>query len=125
MIPRIAARITALFLTLALAACASPPQSANEKLKPMVGASEAALVAGMGRAPDATVQTAEPGVRVLQWQRDKNYAVPNALLFYQYAGGTTRPIANSPFGIVDGCITEWTVKNGVATGYRWSGFDCP
>jgi hypothetical protein len=129
MIPRIAARLAAFSLTLslalALAACASPPQSANEKLKPMVGASEAALVAGMGRTPDATVQQADPSVRVLQWRRNKNYAVPNALLFYQYAGGTTRPIANSPFGIVNGCIAEWTVKDGVATGYTWSGFDCP
>ena len=125
MISRIATRIAALSLAVALAACASPPQSANEKLKPMVGSSEAALVAGMGRAPDATVQQAEPGVRVLQWRRDKNYAVPNALLLYQYSGGTTRPIANSPFGVVDGCTAEWTVKDGVATGYRWSGFDCP
>lgn len=120
MVPKIAA----LFLTLALAACASPPQSANDKLKPLVGSSEAALVAGMGRAPDATIEQAE-GVRLMQWRRDKNYAVPNALLFYQYAGGATRPIANSPFGIVEGCTAEWTIKNSVATGYRWSGFDCP
>lgn len=42
-----------------------------------------------------------------------SYAVPNALLLYQYSGGTTRPIANSPLGVVDGCATAKT------------GFDCP
>jgi len=118
-------RIAAFSLALVLAACTSPPEAAYDKLKPMIGSSEAALVAGMGRAPDATVQQAEAGVRLLQWRRDGNYAVPNALLLYQYSGGTTRPIANSPFGIVGGCVAEWTVTNGVATGYRWTGFDCP
>lgn len=44
-----------------------------------------------------------------------SYAVPNALLLYQYSGGTTRPIANSPLGIVDGC----------AASRRQAGFDCP
>ncbi len=119
-------RLATLFLSalLALGACSSPQQAANDKLKPLVGSSEAALVAGMGRAPNATVEQAE-GVRLLQWRRDKNFAVPNALLFYQYSGGTTRPIANSPFGIVEDCVAEWTVKDGVATGYRWLGFDCP
>jgi hypothetical protein len=118
-------RLAALSLALTLAACASPQQSADDRLKPMVGSSEAALVAGMGRAPDATVQQDEAGVRLLQWRRDKNYAVPNTLLLYQFSGGTTRPIANSPFGIVGGCVAEWTVKDGVATGYRWAGFECP
>lgn len=118
-------RLAAFALILTVAACTSPPQSANDRLGPLVGGSEAALVAGMGRAPDATVQQAETGTRLLQWRRDRNYAVPNALLLYQYSGGTTRPIANSPLGIVDGCVAEWTVRDGVATGYRWTGFDCP
>lgn len=117
-------RLATLSLVLALGACSSPQQAANDKLKPLVGSSEAALVAGMGRAPNATIEQAE-GVRLLQWRRDKNYAVPNTLLLYQYAGGHTRPIADSPFGIVEGCVAEWTVKDGVATRYRWLGFDCP
>jgi hypothetical protein len=41
-----------------------------------------------------------------------SYAVPNTLLLYQYSGGTTRPIPNSPLGVVDGCR-------------RQTGFDCP
>ncbi len=118
-------RLAAFFLILPLAGCASPQPSADDRLKPLVGSSEASLVAGMGRTPDAVVQQPETGVRLMQWRRDSNYAVPNSLLFYQYAGGSTRPIANSPFGIVQGCVAEWTVKDGVATSYRWSGFDCP
>jgi hypothetical protein len=49
----------------------------------------------------------------------RSYAVPNALLLYQYSGGTTRPIANSPLGIVDGCAVQ------EVAGRRRTGFDCP
>ena len=45
-----------------------------------------------------------------------SHAVPNALLLYQYSGCTTRPIANSPFGVVDGCAPERAAS---------TGFDCP
>ncbi|TAJ88424.1 MAG: hypothetical protein EPO10_15585 [Reyranella sp.] len=79
-------RLAAFSLVLALAACASPQQSADDRTTPLAG---------------------------------RSYAVPNALLLYQYSGGTTRPIANSPLGVVDGCAAE-----GVASPRR-TGFDCP
>jgi hypothetical protein len=70
-------RLAAFSLILTTAACASPQQAADDKLKPVT-----------------------------------SYAVPNTLLLYQYSGGTTRPIPNSPLGVVDGCR-------------RQTGFDCP
>jgi len=83
MISRLAAFSLVLAFTLALTACASPQQFADDGMRPVAGGS---------------------------------YAVPNALLLYQYSGGTTRPIANSPLGIVDGCAAERSVR---------TGFDCP
>jgi hypothetical protein len=86
MIFRIATLFLAAAFTFTLAACASPEQSADEKMPSVAG---------------------------------RSYAVPNALLFYQYSGGTTRPIANSPLGIVDDCAA------GQSADRRRTGFDCP
>jgi len=118
-------RVAAFALFVALAACAGPSRTSDDRMTPLVGGGEASLIAGMGRPPDAGELRTDDGARLLRWRRDMNYAVPNALLPYQYAGGTTRPIADSPFGIVGGCVVEWTVRDGTATGYRWTGFDCP
>ena len=93
-------------------------------MKPLIGASESELVAAMGRAPDASLQP-EPGVSILQWRRDKSYAVPDKLLFYQYSGSAIRPIAHSSTGVVhETCVAEWVVQQGVARAYRWQGSGC-
>ena len=98
--------------------------SLDARMKPMVGASEPALVAAMGRAPDVASQTAA-GARLLQWRWQKEYAIADHMLGYSYAGGVIKPIPNTSTGTVrDACLAEWTVENGVATRYRWQGNDC-
>jgi hypothetical protein len=102
----------ALMAAVLVGACANVDLDA--RLKPMVGASEPALLAAMA-----------PGVKVLQWHWQRSYAIPDRLLAYSYAGGTIRPIAHTPTGIVrDECVAEWTVEQGVATRYSWIGNDC-
>ena len=109
-------------LLLAGACAGSDPLDA--RMKPMLGATEPALVAAMGRIPDSSSQ-AGAGTKVLQWQWRKNYALPDRMLVYFYAGGTIRPLPNTPDGIVsDHCLAEWTVENGIATGYTVSGKGC-
>ena len=104
-------------------ACAGT-SSLDARMKPMVGASEPALLTVMGRAPDSSAE-ATPGVRLLQWRWQKEYAVPDRMLGYSYAGGTIRPIPHTATGTVrDACLAEWTVENGVATRYRFEGNDC-
>jgi len=108
---------------MALTACPGPT-AIDARMKPMIGVSEETLIARKGRAPDASLQP-EPDVGILSWHHAMSFAVPNALLFYQYSGNAVRPIAYSSTGIViEICVTEWTVGHGVATGYRWSGAGC-
>ena len=68
--------------------------SLDARMKPMVGASEPALVAAMGRAPDVASQTAD-GARLLQWRWQKDYASADPMLGYSYAGGVIKPIPNT------------------------------
>lgn len=90
----------------------------------MIGGSEQSLIAGMGRAPDATVEPA-PDIKLLQWCWQRSYAMSDRMLGYSYGGGTIRPIPNTRTAIVlDGCVTEWTVEHGVATRYRQEGNVC-
>lgn len=37
----------------------------------------------------------------------RQFAVPDWMLGYTYSGGTTRPIANTQTGIVDGRSLQW------------------
>ncbi len=107
-----------------LAGACADSGTLDARLKPMVGASETALVAAMGRAPDTSIRNT-PGVSLLQWRWQKEYAIPDRMLGYSYTGGPTRPIPLTPIGIVrDACLAEWTIENGVATRYRWEGNDC-
>jgi hypothetical protein len=113
----------ALFVAFLAGACADGG-SLDARMKPMVGASEPALVAAMGRSPDAASQTANGG-KLLQWRWQKEYAVADRMLGYSYAGGLIKPVPNTPTGVVrDVCFAEWTVENGIATRYRWQGNDC-
>ncbi len=90
----------------------------------MVGASEPALVAAMGRAPDTNAD-GTAGAKLLQWRWHRTYAIPDWMLGYSYAGGAIKPIPHTGEGMVrDGCLAEWTLENGVATRYRWEGNDC-
>ena len=90
----------------------------------MVGAHEPALIAAMGRAPDAGSEPA-PGTKLLQWRWEKTYAIPDRLLGYSYAGGAITPIPHTPEGMVrDECVAEWTVEQGVATRYSLKGNNC-
>jgi hypothetical protein len=113
-----------LLLAALLAGACADDGSLDARMKPMVGTTEPALVAAMGRAPDANSETV-PGVRLLQWRWQKEYAIPDQMLGYTYAGGTIRPIPSTPTGMMrEACLAEWTVENGVATRYRWEGSDC-
>jgi len=104
-------------------ACASA-DGLDARMTPLVGATEPALVAAMGRPPDASDAPA-PGVTTLQWRWRKSYAIPDRQLAYSYAGGAIRPIPHTPAGLVrDECLAEWTVEQGVATRYRWQGEAC-
>ena len=91
-------RCLAVLIVLVVAACADGG-SLDARMKPMVGASEPALVAAMGRSPDAASQTANGG-KLLQWRWQKEYAVADRMLGYSYAGGSFKPIANTPLGVV-------------------------
>lgn len=116
-------RRLALMAVLLAGACAGS-DPLDSRMKPLLGATEPALVAAMGRVPDSSSQAAT-GAKVLQWKWQKTYALPDRMLVYSYAGGTTRPIPNTPDGIVrDHCLAEWTVENGIATGYSVNGKDC-
>jgi hypothetical protein len=98
--------------------------SLDARMKPMVGADEPVLVAAMGRAPDSDIRTVL-GTRLLQWRWQKEYAIPDRMLGYSYAGGVIRPIPHTTTGTVrDACVAEWTIENGIATHYRWEGSDC-
>lgn len=111
------------FVALAMTACAGQP-AIDARMKPMIGASESELVVNMGRAPDASLRP-EPGVRILQWRHETSFAVPNALLFYQYSGNAVQPIAHSATGMVsEVCVAEWTLTHGIATSYRLQGASC-
>ena len=112
-----------LFAILLAGACADSG-TLDARLKPMIGSNEPALIAAMGRAPDTSVKTT-PGVSLLQWRWQKEYAIPDRMLGYSYGGGPIRPIPLTPTGTVrDACLAEWTVEHGVATRYRWEGNDC-
>lgn len=96
----------------------------DARMKPMVGADEATLLAAMGRAPDAGSEPA-PGTKLLQWRWEKTYAIPDRLLGYSYAGGAIKPIPHTPEGMVhDECVAEWTVEQGVAMRYSLKGNNC-
>lgn len=93
----------------------------DARLKPLVGSSQAALVAAMGRPPDGLAEGATDVVN-LQWYWRRTRAIAPSLLAYSYAGGTIRPIPLSASGIVhDECLLDWTVQRGIATAYRWRG----
>ena len=114
----------ALLAALLVGACASS-DALDARMKPLVGANEPALLAAMGRAPDAGTEPA-PGVKLLQWRWERSYAIPDRMLGYTYAGGAIRPIAHTPEGMVrNECLAEWTVEQGIATRYRWEGTACP
>ena len=113
-----------LLLAVWLVGACSSADTPDSRMRSMIGASETALLAAMGRPPDLRAEPA-PGVTTLQWRWRQPYAIPDRLLAYSYAGGTIRPIPNSPIGIVhDQCLAEWTVEHGVATAYRWQGDAC-
>jgi hypothetical protein len=112
-----------LLVALLAGACAGP-DALDARMKPMVGADEPALLAAMGRPPDASTEPA-PGVRHLQWRWQRSYALAGRTLAYSYAGGTIKPIPHTPEGVVrDECLAEWTVEQGVATHYRLEGNAC-
>ena len=112
--------LLAVFLVGACAGC----DPLDARMKPMVGASERALLAAMGRAPDAGSEPA-PGTKLLQWRWEKTYAIPDRLLGYSYAGGSVTPIPHTPEGMVrDECVAEWTVEQGIATRYSLKGNNC-
>jgi hypothetical protein len=114
----------ALLAALLAGACASAADALDYRMKPLVGANEPALLAAMGRPPDASAQPA-PGVKVLQWRWQRSYAVPDRMLGYTYASGTVQPIPHTSEGMVrEACLVEWTVEQGIATHYRWQGNDC-
>ena len=56
----------ALLAALLVGACAGS-DALDARMKPMVGANEPALLAAMGRAPDASTEPA-PGTKLLQWR---------------------------------------------------------
>jgi hypothetical protein len=116
-------RRLALLATFLTGACAGTG-SLDARMKPMVGASEPTLLAAMGRAPDTRAEPT-PGVRLLQWRWQKEYAIPDRMLGYSYAGGTIRPIPHTATGLVrDACLAEWRIENGIAVRYRLEGNDC-
>ena len=113
----------ALIAVFLVGACANA-DALDARMKPMVGATEPALIAAMGRAPDASTESVT-GVKQLQWRWQRTYAIPDRMLGYTYAGGAIQPIPNTPEGMVrDECVAEWTVAQGVATRYRFQGNDC-
>jgi hypothetical protein len=110
---------------LTTSACASPRTDQSAKLAPLVGVSEAQLVAGMGRMPDLIEQPA-PGVSLLQWRWQRSFTVPYNVLPYQYGGGAVQPLALTGTGIAhEECLAEWTVEQGIARHYRLVGDACP
>ena len=113
----------ALIAVFLVGACANA-DALDARMKPMVGATEPALIAAMGRTPDTSTESA-PGVRQLQWRWQRTYAIPDRMLGYTYAGGAIQPIPNTPEGMVrDECVAEWTVAQGVATSFRSQGNNC-
>ena len=99
----------ALLAALLVGACAGS-DALDARMKPMVGVNEPALLAAMGRTPDANTEPA-PGVKVLQWRWQRTYAIPDRMLGYTYAGGSIKPIPHTPEGMVrDECLAEWTVE---------------
>ncbi len=98
-------RRAALIAVLLVGACAGN-DTLDARMKPMLGATEPTLIAAMGRAPDSTIDAPAAG-KVLQWRWQKAYALPDRMLLYSYDGGTTRPIPNTPDGMVrDQCLAE-------------------
>ena len=113
----------ALLAAILVGACAGT-DALDARMKPMVGASEPALLLAMGRAPDASSEPA-PGTKLLQWRWQRTYAIPDRMLGYSYVGGSIKPIPHTEEGMVrDACLAEWTVEEGVATRYRLQGNDC-
>ena len=112
------------FLAVFLVGACAGSDSLDARMKPMVGANAPALLAAMGRTPNANTEPA-PGVKVLQWRWQRTYAIPDRMLGYSYSGGSIRPIPHTPEGMVrDECLAEWTVEQGIATSYRFQGNDC-
>lgn len=106
----------ALLAAFLLGACAGA-DALDARMKPMVGANEPALLAAMGRTPDASSEPT-PGVKLLQWRWQRAYAVPDRMLGF-------KPIPHTDEGMVrDECLAEWTVEQGIATRYRFQGNDC-
>ena len=83
----------ALIAVFLVGACANA-DALDARMKPMVGATEPALIAAMGRTPDTSTESA-PGVKQLQWRWQRTYAIPDRMLGYTYAGGAIQPIPTS------------------------------
>ena len=116
-------RRSALLAACLVGACAST-EALDNRMKPMVGTREAALLRAMGRPPDASREPAA-GTKLLQWRWQRTYAIPDRMLGYSYAGGAIKPIPHTEEGMVrDTCLAEWIVEQGVATRYRLQGNDC-
>ena len=104
----------------------------DNQLREMAGATEAALLNGMGRIPDNSYQL-ENGSKILQWRWDTSYIDPGIQpLYLRYGGwgwgwrgGWWAPMGGIPPTLVrQGCIVEWTMVDATAQGYRWQGKGC-
>src|SRR5260370_4915199 len=118
------ALLAALMVGACLVGAGAGSEALDARMKPLVGTNEPALLAAMGRAPDASSEPA-PGTKLLQWRWQRTYAIPDRMLGYSYAGGSIKPIPHTPAGMVrDECLAEWTVEQGIAMRYRFHGNDC-
>jgi hypothetical protein len=128
-------RLIGLLALVALSACTTRAEreaTFDSQLRAMANAPEAQLLKSMGRIPDNSYQL-EDGSRILQWRWDTSYIDPGSPPYYTRYGGWGRgwgggwfaPMGGFPPTLVrEGCIVEWTMAGGSATGYRWQGTGC-
>ncbi len=77
------ALLAALMVGACLVGACAGSEALDARMKPLVGTNEPALLAAMGRAPDASSEPA-PGTKLLQWRWQRTYAIPDRMLGYSY-----------------------------------------
>ena len=104
---------------LLVAACASGP-TLDERLRPLVGQEEAALVRALG-IPAATHETG--GERFLQYEDRSTAIYPGD----PYSGRPYRrfaPGAPPPLVLLRSCTVTFALRGGTVTGFTYRGNDC-
>lgn len=121
-------RAIAIGILALLAGCAQPRPDTHDNFdawqRSLKNVPEPALIAAMGRIPEASYQLDER-TKILQWRWNTAYLNPGIPPDYKLLNGVWTPSGGvAPSLVTEGCIAEWYVQDRRAIRYRWEGWAC-